>query len=708
MRAASVLRTDRDPLRLRQLRALRWAFTVNPVATSLLLLAAFAGFGWLVARKLAIVARLAPENRFDRPWSRLSAVVVNGLLQRRMLARDWKPGLMHTIIFLGFLGLLLRKLQLIAIGYYEPFTYPGVFGGAFAAMKDGIEIAVLAALGYAFWRRYVRRPARLEPNREALLILSLILAIMVSDLAFDGFRFALHADSDAGIGHERSFAFAGSAIASAFATLSPAALHTGYQLAYWTQLVVVLAFLVLLPVGEHFHIVTALPVLYFHRGRPANSVPAVDLEAVYADDADAESMRIGVRSARDLTWKEGLDAFTCTECGRCKDACPTFLTGKPLSLKQVNDSVKQHLLAQRGTILAAPAAEDSLPPLVPSVIGDDTLWACTTCGYCEAACPIELEHLPKFYRMRQHRVLMDGEFPHALKAVFAAYEAQSNPWGFAADTRGDWARDLDVAIVRDAGDVARLDYLFYVGSAASFDPRGQRIARALVAIMQQAGVEFGILGARETSTGECVRRAGNELLFQETAKALAGTLRELGVTRIVACDPHAFNSLKNEYPEFGGRYEVLHHTQLIAKLLDERRLTLVPGPERVIYHEPCYLSRHNGEYEAPRRILRALVSDAPLEFALHREKAMCCGAGGGRMWLEETIGRRINVLRVEQALPLSPTTIATACPYCAVMIADGISALDRVGAIETRDIAELVAMAMQRDGTASDEAPRAG
>jgi len=331
------------------------------------------------------------------------------------------------------------------------------------------------------------------------------------------------------------------------------------------------------------------------------------------------------------------------------------------------------------------------------VIDEDTLWACTTCGYCEAACPIELEHLPKFYRMRQQRVLMEGAFPHELKPVFEAYEAQSNPWGFPADTRGDWARDLGVVRVETADDVKGLDYLFYVGSAASFDPRGQKIARAFAAILQQAGIRFGILGKAETSTGECVRRAGNEMLFQQLANDLTRKLNGLGVVRIVTCDPHAFNTLRNEYPEFGGRWEVIHHTQLIAQLIAEEKLRIEPKFERVIYHEPCYLGRHNGEFEAPRAVLRRLAKDPPLEFVLNREKAMCCGAGGARMWLEESIGKRINVLRVEQALPQAPRIIVTACPYCAVMMADGISALGKEASIETRDLAELVATAMVRN-----------
>jgi Fe-S oxidoreductase len=364
-----------------------------------------------------------------------------------------------------------------------------------------------------------------------------------------------------------------------------------------------------------------------------------------------------------------------------------------LALKWVNDALKRHLLEQRSALVDGKKDGEALPPLVGGVISEDTLWACTTCGYCESACPIELEHLGKFYRMRQHQVMMEGAFPHELKAVFDAYEVQSNPWGLPAETRGDWARELDVPVVKTAEEVAKLDYLYYVGSAESFDPRGQKIARAFVTLMRAAGVRIGILGAAETSTGECVRRAGNEMLFQSLAQALVATLNRLGVKRIVTCDPHAFNTLRNEYPEFGGHYEVVHHTQLIAQLIRERRLSLSPRHTRVIYHEPCYLGRHNGEYEAPRAALAAVRRDAPLEFSLAREKSMCCGAGGARMWIDETIGKRINILRAQQALDREPAIVATACPYCATMMRDGLADLGREDVI-TRDVAELVAEAL--------------
>ena len=661
---------------------------MSPYGISLLMLVAFAGFVYLAARKLAILRHLRPEPRWDRPLSRMKSVISNGFLQRRMIHGERKAGVMHAVIFAGFMILLLRKLQLIAMGYDESATYPGLAGGAFAALKDAVELAVLVACGYALHRRLVQKPRRLERNREALVVLSLIIAIMVTDYAFDAFRFALHAASDPAIAHERSFAILGGLLASGLTSLSEPALAAGYHGFYWLQLLLVFSFLVILPTGEHFHIVTALPTLFFRRGHPAHTVPYVDLDKAMAG-ADEETMKIGARSVRDLTWKEGLDAFTCTECGRCKDACPTFLSGKPLSLKWVNDSVKHHLLGQRQP-LAAGVPDEALPALVPGVISDETLWSCTTCGYCEAACPIELEHLPKFYRLRQHRVMMEGEFPHELRAVFSAYESQSNPWGLPADARGDWAVAAGVPILRDAAHAQEVDYLFYVGSAESFDVRGQKIAAAFANVLRAAGVSIAVLGARETSTGECVRRAGNEMLFQQLAATLMATFAEFGIRRIVTCDPHAFNTLRNEYPALGGHYEVVHHTQLIARLLAEGRIRLRREHERVIYHEPCYLARHNGEYEAPRAILRALSRDTPLEFDLSREKAMCCGAGGARMWMEEKIGRRINIVRVEQALPKSPSIIATACPYCAVMMSDGTKAVAEAGEIVTRDIAELV------------------
>jgi Fe-S oxidoreductase len=665
---------------------------MNPVAITLLMAAGFAAFGVLAWRKLAIVAALAPENRFDHPGQRLLRLLKMGFGQSRLLSGEWRSGLMHAAIFVGFITLLVRKLHLIVIGYVPLATIPGAFGAGYTAWKDFVELAVLAAVGYGFWRRFVSKPRRLEPNREVIGVLTLITLIMLTDFGFDAFRFAKLASTDAAIAHEQAWAWIGGPLATWAASLSPEAIDAGYQAFYWVQMLTVFTFLAILPLGEHFHIVTALPVVYFGRAAPANQVPSVDLSALADDTADPDQLQIGARTALDLTWKEGLDAFTCTECGRCKDACPTFLTGKPLSLKWVHDDIKHHLSRERDPIRAGARAR--LPALVTNAISEDTLWACTTCGYCEVACPIGLEHLPKFYRLRQRQVMMEGVFPQELNRVFAAYESQSNPWGLDAATRGDWASELDIPIVGTAAEVEQLDYLYYVGSASSFDPRGQKIARAFAKVAQAAGIRLGILGPLEGSTGECVRRLGNEVVFQQLATALVETLNRLGVQRIVTCDPHSFNALKNELPEFGGRYDVVHHTQAIDSWLRNGRLKVTRKHERVIYHEPCYLSRHNGEYEAPRRVLEAISKDTPLEFELSREKAMCCGAGGGRMWLEETIGTRISVLRAQQAMEKQPDAVATGCPYCAVMLGDGLA--QSAASVSTRDIAELVAEALDR------------
>jgi len=669
---------------------------MNPILFSMIAFVAFAGFFYFSGVKLAIMRSLQPEVRWNRPLARLKKVATLGFLQSKMISGDWKPGVMHTIIFWGFTILLIRKIQLFIIAFDEDFIYPGLAGGLYASIKDLTELLVIFAVGYALYRRLVLKPRRFEPNREAFVVLSLILTIMATDFLYDGFKFALHGHEE-GLAHEASFAFIGGALGNLFSALPHNWLALGYHGFYWIQILTVFGFLVIIPLGEHFHIVTALPTLFFSHNAPLNKTPKVDLEALMAEDdeGDAEP-KVGVRTAKDLLWKDALDVFTCTECGRCKDACPTFLTDKPLSLKWVNDSLKHHLLEKRETLAKdeTEIGEDELPPLVGDIISEDTLWACTTCGYCESACPIELEHLGKFYRMRQHKVMMDGEFPAELQNAFDNYERQSNPWGINSAKRGEWAENLNVPVVSDAAEVKELDYLFFTGSAQAFDSRNQKVAKAFVKILEAAGVKFAILGPNETSTGECVRRAGNEMLFQQLAEQLIETLNELEVKKIVTCDPHVYNTLKNEYPEFGGHYEVIHHSQLIDQLLAEGRIKVSPAFEKVIFHEPCYLGRHNGEYEAPRNVIRQVVKDAPLEFAMSREKSLCCGAGGGRMWMEETIGQRINVLRVDQALPRDPAVIATACPYCTVMMTDGVAHHGKEEQIQTKDIAELTAEAL--------------
>ena len=546
---------------------------------------------------------------------------------------------------------------------------------------------MLVAVGYGLYRRLVQQPARLEPNREALVILALIAAIMVTDFLFDGFRFALRAGRR-GDRARAPFAPVGGAVARHVGGLSPRLL-AGLPVSYWLQMLTVLSFLVLLPVGEHFHIVTALPALFFRRGGPANGVPAVDLDR-FMRTSDAAEMKIGARTARDLDWKDGLDAFTCTECGRCKDACPTFLTGKPLSMKWVNDSLKHHLLEHRAAIVAGGAAAAARARAVRHRA--DTLWACTTCGYCEAACPIELEHLPRFFRMRQHRVLMDGEFPHELKSVFHAYEAPAirgafRPIRAATGRAGSTCPSCDAPRIQ-----AAVDYLFYVGSAESFDPRGQKIARAFVAILRRR---------RELRDPRRPRAHDRRVRTPRRQRdAVPGARREAGRDAERA-RRHADRHLRPARAQLaqervpGVRWPLGGRASLAAdrQLLTAGRIRLDRALERVIYTTRATSAGTMASSMRRARCWRT-VRDAPLEFPLSREKAMCCGAGGARMWMEETLGRRINVLRSSRR---SACTDGHRDRLPLLRGDDGRrpQALGQEGTVATRDIAELVAEALQ-------------
>ena len=509
---------------------------------------------------------------------------------------------MHAVIFFGFLTLLVRKLHLIVIGYSPLATIPGAAGGLYTAFKDFIELAVLVAVGYGFWRRFVRRPARLEPNREAVVILTLIALIMLTDFGFDAFRFAKWAGSVPAIAHEQSWAWIGGPLAHALTGLTPAALDWGYQAFYWVQMATVFAFLAILPSRRAFpHRHCAAGSSTSGATCPPNRVPTRRSRAAGADDVDPDTLPDRREDRLDLTWKEGLDAFTCTECGRCKDACPTA-PDRQAAVAEVGQRRRQASPASNIATRSAHTMRARLPALVGNAISEETLWACTTCGYCEVACPIQLEHLPKFYRLRQRQVMMEGEFPHELNRVFAAYESQSNPWGLDAATRGDWAKDLGLPIVSSAEEVARLDYLYYVGSASSFDPRGQKIARAFVRVAAAAGMRLGILGPLEGSTGECVRRLGNEMVFQQLAGALVETLNRLGVR--TASSPDRSARVQRAEERVAG---VRRQLRGYAPHAGDRRLAARGRLQRRSHARADHLSRA----VLPRAAQRGIRSSAP-------------------------------------------------------------------------------------------------
>jgi Fe-S oxidoreductase len=652
-----------------------------------MLIAALAAFAYYGKDKLNLLLRARRDISFDHLPERIKGLLIYGIGQKRLITGDPSSGWMHALIFWGFLILLIRSLCLVIVGYVEHFHVPGPIGNGYTFAKDLTEAVVLLMIGYAVFRRLVIRPKRLENSRDAWIVLSLIGILMVTDFLYDGAKFALHAGPGGWAAAERAYSPVGSMLATWFASAGATFNQVLYHGAYWIHIATLMGFAVFLTVSKHMHVITALPNVFFRRLQTSGKLDMLNLE-----DEDAE--KFGTVTIADLSQKQVLDLFTCTECGRCKTSCPTFVTDKPLSLKMLNDQLKHHLIDEKANLLAGKL--DELPPLAGSVVSPDTIWACTTCGFCEQACPVFIDQVPRIVEMRQNLVMMEGDFPQELNKVYKGMERNSNPWGIGYDKREDWTRDLDVPVpiaadVKAAG--GNLDVLFFVGCMGSFDERNQKIARALAKILNAAGLNFAILGKEEGCTGDTAKRTGNEMLFQELAKHNIDKFNSYDIQTVLTTCPHCFNTIKNEYPQLGGNYKVMHHTELIDQLLKDGKINLTKAFEDVIFHDPCYLGRQNAIYDQPRAILNAASKNGVMEFDRHHEKSFCCGAGGGRMWMEETIGSRINEERVREGLEKKPSVIASGCPFCLVMMKDGVAAKN-AETVRTLDIAEIVAESM--------------
>jgi Fe-S oxidoreductase len=460
---------------------------------------------------------------------------------------------------------------------------------------------------------------------------------------------------------------------------SPAGLETFFTVNWWIQAVTILAFLNVLPGSKHFHVITSLPNVYFQELDPPGKLKTLDLE-----DEDAETF--GTSRVEHLDWKLLLDVYTCTECGRCHEFCPTHTTDKPLSPKRMNDHIKEFVYRNQDKIAAGQTGD--LPDLFEAkVVEHDEIWACTTCRFCETACPLFIEEVPWIVEFRRHDTLMESNFPKELTKAFKGLENNSNPWGIGSHQRGEWAEGLDIPVV---GEVEEFEYLFYVGCSGSFDDRNKQVARAVARLLRKAGVSFAILGEAEGCCGDMARRSGNELLFQELAMTNVELFNEAGVRKIITACPHGYNTFKHEYPEFDGKYEVYHHTEILEKLLLEGKLKPTkPLADSIAFHDSCYLGRYNDIYAAPRNILRRLSSGRLQELELHHERGYCCGGGGGRIFMEETIGTRINHTRIDHVRNSRCGVVASACPFCMTMLADGVTEKN-LEQVKVKDIAQLL------------------
>jgi len=650
----------------------------------LLTIVGVGGVVFSLIRRFALLKTGRAENRFDRLGERFKHMMVYAIGQKKMFD-DPFAGIYHLFIFYGFLVVSLRTVTMVIEGLFAgwelPLLHTGI-GHAYLFSKDIFEVLVLVGLVFAAWRRGVQKKERVVQSGAAWLVIGLIAILMLTDLASEGARIAA-GELDG------SYLPVSALFGTWLAGFGASALQVIYSFMWWIHLVFLYIFANELPYSKHFHVYTSLFNVFFANLDAPGKLPTMDLENV------DENTRFGTSTVTDFTWKQMLDLYTCTECGRCREFCPTTLTDKPLQPVLLTKTLRDQLYSEQKALLAGKEegeATGSEHELIPDVVDPEVIWACTTCRWCERACPLDISYVDKIVEMRQNLVLEKAEFPEEAQPAFRGYEVNGNPWQLAPEERANWADGLDVPLVAEAG--GDFEYLFFVGSPGSYDDHGKKVSEALVKILKAADVSFAILGSEEASTGDAARRLGNEYLYQMLAMQNIEVMNGYGVKKIVTNCPHAFNTLAHEYPDLDGNYEVMHGTQLVADLVRRGKLKLGTKVDMdVAYHDPCYLGRTNGEYEAPRFLLGAIPGLKVREAELTRDTSMCCGAGGGRMWLEESLGERINQKRFDQLKATGTTEVAVACPYCFSMLSDA----QQEGGLEeaqTFDVIELVAMAL--------------
>ena len=642
-----------------------------------LLIASFVFFGWSCYRRFSLVTVGAAEDRFSDPVRRIKETFLYAFGQKRVVSRPF--GINHFVIFWSFLILLIANGEFMVHGVFPGISLtllPDRIYLAVMLLVDLASLLALAAVVVAALRRIIAPPYPTARTFEAFFILGLIATLMLAYYGIAAVRIAE--------GHETAAAYMPvSSFVASLLQASPLAfsLQPFTLFCWWLHAVALLVFMNFLPYSKHMHILTAIPNCYFRRFEQPNTVPREEFAAGKSYGADQIDQ---------LTWKDLFDSYSCTECGRCQNACPASTTGKPLNPRQVIHDLKMNLLAN-GPLLQK-GGTSSLPLIGPDgegSISEEAIWSCTTCGACMESCPVFIEQMPKLITLRRHLVEMKSRFPEELLNFFENMEQRSNPWGIAPSERIKWTSTMPVK----SFEAGQTEYLLFVGCAGAFDSRQKQVTVALATILDRAGVSWGILGKDEKCCGDSLRRLGNEFVFDKMAQENVKTFQDRGVKKVITPCPHCFSTLKNDYRQYGLDLEVVHHSQLIRDLLASGKLKLtrqVADLGKVVFHDSCYLGRHNDVYDAPREAVRAATGTAPAELERNRENSFCCGAGGGRMWMEEHVGTRINHNRVQEALAHNPDTICVSCPYCMTMFEDGFKD-ENAAQVRVKDIAEIVA-----------------
>ncbi len=662
---------------------------IENVIFAMVLTLAVSTFLYSLGRLIRFIRLGKPDARLGGELGRRFGTMIEFAFgQKRVVAE--KFGWNHFFLFWGFMVLFLANAEFVVAGLFPAVSFKllgGFLYGLLTFAFDIVSLVVLVCVLIAFYRRLVVKPSYIEyASKDGYFVLSLVGGLMIAFYGMHGAEAAAGNLDGAWMPFTR--AIVGPLMGALFG--DGAALHAAGRVFWWLHAFIFLFFLNYLPYSKHMHILTSIPNIYCRSFSFPATVPTEHF---------ALGKKNGVAAIDEFSWKDLLDFSACTECGRCNKICPATNTNKPLNPRLMIHDGKVNLLANGAKFVHGNRTNGVLPLIgdredVPGTIGEKSIWSCTTCGACMAVCPVFIEHVPKIIKMRRHLVENESKFPHELGVFFEATEQRSNPWGIAPSDRAKWAKDLQIPLLSEGP----VDYLFYVGCAGAFDARNKKVATAVVHALQAAGVSFGILGIEEKCCGDSMRRLGNEFIYEKMAKENIELFKKYNVTKVIAYCPHCYSTLKNDYRQLGLNVQVYHHSEILVDLLRQGKLKLAGGDGfgRVLFHDSCYLGRYNGVYEQPREIITRATGSKPLEMDRKLDKSFCCGAGGGRMWMEEEADQRVNINRIREALGKKPDTIAVACPYCMTMFDDAVKDEKATDKVKVVDIAEILAARLSR------------